>query len=132
IATTVTTIARPGKTLSHQASRSIVREEPIMYPQLIMFRSPRPKKESALSVRIAVATISEAITTIADMALGRMCRKIKLVSDSPRTTAALTNSRDLRLITSPRTRRATGGHDTKLIARTIVVSEGEKMATNTI
>src|SRR5690606_9961246 len=73
IASTVRRIATPGHTLIHQASRIMVREAPIMNPQLIMLRSPSPRKESADSVRMAVATMKDAETIIGDMALGRIC-----------------------------------------------------------
>src|SRR5699024_9095146 len=70
MASTVNKIAMPGQKLSHHASRIMVRPAPIMKPQLIMLRSPRPRNDSAASVRIAVATMKVAETIIGAMALG--------------------------------------------------------------
>jgi hypothetical protein len=46
-------------------------------------------------------------------------------------TAASTNSRERKDITSPRNNRATGGHETTAMAATIEVIEGRRMATST-
>ena len=66
----------PGNTLISGASRSMVRAAPIMKPQLMRLRSPRPRKDSEDSVRMAVAIINEAVTMMGDMALGKICVKM--------------------------------------------------------
>src|SRR5262249_56145671 len=56
IARTVSRIATPGTVTSHQASRRKARPAPIWKPQLIRSGAPRPRNESADSMRIALAT----------------------------------------------------------------------------
>ncbi|MCY1314414.1 hypothetical protein D9M70_650520 [compost metagenome] len=63
--------------------------------------------------------MNEADTMIGDMALGRICVAMMRTGFCPITTAACTNSRCLSDRNSPRTRRATGGHDTTEIAATM-------------
>src|SRR5690554_2265899 len=116
MARTVSRIATPGQTLIHQASRIMVREAPIMKPQLIMLRSPRPRNDRADSVRMAVATMKEAETITGDMALGRICDHTIRDGFWPITIDASTNSRCLRVMNSERTRRAAGGQDTAVMA----------------
>ena len=119
MASTVIRIATPGMMLIQGASRSIVRDAPIMNPQLIILRSPRPRKASDDSVRMAVAIISDAVTMMGEIALGKIW--VKMIRDGrcPMTTAACTNSRCLSVRNSPRTRRATGGQETTAMAPTI-------------
>ena len=50
----------------------------------------------------------------------------------PATMAACTNSRDLRVRTSPRTTRAIGGQLTVAMAMTRLVPEGDRIATRTM
>ena len=102
-----------------------------MNPQLIMLRSPSPRKASDDSVRMAVAIISEAVTMMGEIALGKICVKMMRDGRCPITTAAWTNSRCLRVRNSPRTRRATGGQDTTAMAPTIEVIDGPRIATST-
>ncbi|MNV83482.1 hypothetical protein D3C71_1772910 [compost metagenome] len=71
-ASTVTKIATPGNRHIHQARRRKVREAPTMYPQVIRLGSPRPRKLIALSSRMALATISEAMTISGDTQFGRI------------------------------------------------------------
>ena len=73
---TVIRIAIPGIAQSHQAVRRNSLPEPIMNPQLMTFGSPRPRNASADSIRIAVAVISEAVTSIGERTFGRISRKI--------------------------------------------------------
>src|SRR5690348_4057125 len=56
-ASTVMTMQRPGNTVVHQATHIATRELPIMLPQLIRLGSPKPRKLSADSVRMALPTI---------------------------------------------------------------------------
>src|SRR5699024_11626552 len=111
MARTVKRMARPGQTIIHQASRIMVRAAPIMKPQLIMLRSPSPRKDRADSVRMAVATMNEAETMMGDMALGKICDQMILLGRCPATMAARTNSLCLSDMNSDRTRRAAGGQD---------------------
>ena len=110
-ASTVRKIARPGKKLIHQASSRRVRPAPDHVAPAHQVGSPRPRKESEDSSRIAEPTISEPITMIGDMVLGSTWLKMMRGVDWPMVTAACTYSRVLSDRTSPRTSRATGGHD---------------------
>ena len=98
----------------------------------MMFGSPSPRKDSELSSKIACATMSEASTIIGGSALGRMWRVMIWKLPRPDRLAASTNSRVLSDSTSPRTRRATGGHDTMEIAMMTKVRLGWKIAKSTI
>src|SRR5690606_581293 len=124
MASTVSRMATPGHTLIHQASRIMVRAAPIMKPQLIRLRSPRPRNDSDDSVRIAVATMNEAETMMGDMALGRIWVHTMRPGVCPITMAACTNSRCLSVMNSERTRRAAGGHDTSAMAPMMEYTEG--------
>lgn len=84
----------------------------------------------AASVRIAVATINDAIAITGDIVFGRIWVIMILRLLSPSTTAALTKSRLRRLANSDRTRRATGGQLTMPIARMMDRTEGDRIATN--
>src|SRR3546814_18786945 len=61
MASTVSNMATPGITLIQGASRSMVREAPIMKPQLIRSRSLNPRTDRADSVRMDVAIINAEI-----------------------------------------------------------------------
>ena len=64
------------------------RPEPIKNPQVIKFGSPSPRNDSALSNKIAVATISDASTMIGESALGRISPSTMERRDLPKTSAA--------------------------------------------
>ncbi len=66
-----------------------------------------PRKDKALSVKIAPATPRVAETSTGEMALGKICRKMILTSRAPMARAARTKSRSRRDRNSARTRRAT-------------------------
>ncbi len=76
--------------LIHHACRIAVRPPPTMKPHDIRLGSPSPRKDSEDSSRIAVATISEASTTIGDRVLGRISRRRMVKVVWPVTTAAWT------------------------------------------
>ena len=84
-----------------------------IHPGIIL---ERELKKRELSKRIACATISDASTMIGGSAFGRMWRRMICRLPRPERLAASTNSRVLSDKTSPRTSRATGGHDTIEIA----------------
>ena len=67
---------------------------------------PKPRNDSAASVRIAVAIISVALTMIGPMAFGRMCRKMIRRSPEPAAFAASTYSFSRSDRKMPRTIRA--------------------------
>ena len=76
-ASAMTTITRPGNVTSHQA------EKPETWPSAMSFPSagvggwtPKPRNESAASMRIAAAISSVIVTTIGPMLLGSMCRNM--------------------------------------------------------
>ena len=73
---------------------------------------------------IALAIIKEPMTMMWEAQLGRISRNIMCVSERPLSLAASTNSRVRRVITSPRTRRASGGHETTAMAMMIEVIDG--------
>ena len=91
-----------------------------MKPQLMTLGSPRPRKDSADSMRIAVATVSEPVTMIGDRQLGRTWRKMTRRSLMPRPMHACTNSRWRMARNSPRTSRATPGQLTTAMAMTML------------
>ena len=125
MASTVTRMASPGMAHSHHAVRRKVRPAPIMKPQLMTLGSPRPRKASADSMSIAVATISEPVTRMGESTLGRISRKMMRRSSMPSVTQACTNSRLRMASTSPRTSRAMGGQVTTAMAMTMLVSWGD-------
>src|SRR5262245_5598367 len=131
-ASTVSRIATPGMAVRYHSVRSISRPAPIIEPQLITLASPRPRKASADSVRMAVATMIDAVTMIGAAALGRIWRKIMRQSPMPTARQACTNSRCRSAMNSARTRRAIAGHDTRAIAMMIEATEGRAITTTTI
>src|SRR5690606_13894581 len=130
-ARTVTRMAMPGNTLIHHASRSTLRDAPMMYPQVMVLGSPSPRKLSADSSKMALATISDPDTITGERLLGRICVSMMRAFDWPLSIAASTNSRCFMLMNSARTRRASGGHETSAIARITVPILGVRMATST-
>ena len=66
----------PGMAVRYHSVRSISRPAPIIEPQLITLASPRPRNASADSVRMAVATMIDAVTMIGAAAFGRIWRKM--------------------------------------------------------
>ena len=124
-------MATPGTADIHQAWRSTLRDEPIMKPQLMRLGSPSPRKERPDSSSTAVATISEPVTITGPAALGKICRKMMARSAIPSASQARTNSRWRRAMNSPRTSRATAGHETMAMAATMLRRLGWKMATST-
>src|ERR1044071_5015672 len=131
-ASTVIMMHAPGKTVVHQATHMAERESPIMLPQLSRLGSPRPRKAKADSVRMALPTIMELITTMGGSALGKIWVKMMAPSRMPSTRAAWTNSRALRLRNSPRTTRATCGQVTSAMPMTVEPRLGCRKATSTI
>ena len=67
---------------------------------------PNPRNERAASVRMARATMSVIVTAIGPTQLGRMCRKMILLSLAPAAFAASTNSFSRRDRKTPLTIRA--------------------------
>ena len=65
----------PGMIERNGAARSTARPSAIMPPQVTRFGSPRPRKESAASIRMAPATITEHSASTGGRALGRISRK---------------------------------------------------------
>src|SRR4051794_9179170 len=130
-ASTVTRIAMPGSVAMYQAVRSAWRPMPIIVPQVIRSGSPRPRNDNPDSVRIADATMIEAITTIGARQFGRICVTMMRVSPMPTTTQDCTNSRSRSDRNCPRTRRAMAGQLTALIASTMVMIEARNNATST-
>jgi hypothetical protein len=88
MAKTVNMMVRPGKDTNHQASRKKERAAPTIKPQLIWLGAPKPKKDSALSTRMAVATIKEPVTIKGERVFGKTCRSKMALSVCPATTAA--------------------------------------------
>ena len=84
MARTVISMAMPGNVHIHQATRNIDLPSLMIKPQLITLGSPQPKKASPLSIKIAVATISEPITIIGLRQFGRISASIMRISLIPR------------------------------------------------
>jgi len=105
---TVSTMATPGKTASHHLlATNVSRLSASMLPQVgTEGGTPRPRKESAASERITLATLNEAMTVRGARMLGRIVRKIMDAVLSPRARAASTNSFSRRERVSARTIRA--------------------------
>src|SRR5690606_37209146 len=64
--------AAPGMAMMYHASRIWPRPMPIIVPQVITLGSPKPRKDSADSIRIAVAISTLDITVMEESALGRI------------------------------------------------------------
>ena len=79
-----------------------------------------------------MATISEAVTMIGERQFGRISRSMIRASPMPTVWQACTNSRFRIDRNSPRTSRATAGHDTTAIAATMLPIEGFRIATRRI
>ena len=99
---------RPGKTVSHQSPTiNIVRPSDSIEPQAgCGGGTPTPRKLSDASAMMTTPIVRLASTIVVFITLGRMWRKITLVRLAPAISANLTNSRSLRLRTSPRITRA--------------------------
>src|SRR5690606_36315674 len=77
-ASTVSRMARLGKTVSHQASRMCSKPSRIMLPQVAVGGgTPRPMKLSEASVRIAEAIHMEPSTTTSEIMFGTTCTPIR-------------------------------------------------------
>ncbi len=87
-------------------------------------------KDSALSSKIAVATVSEVTTRIGEIAFGRMWPSTMRQVRSPWQIAASTNSRCRSRRNSARVSRASGGQLTAPMVRMMVISDGLKVATS--
>lgn len=107
------------------------RPAPIMEPQETTLGSPRPMKESAASIRMAEATITEEVTIRGGSALGRISRKMMRACPKPRLRAAMTKSFSRRARNSARESRATVGQDTMAMPMVMVHTVGWAMATST-
>ena len=92
----------PGKATSHHIER-LLRASLSSAPQLAEGGGdPKPRKESALSVRIADAMPNVIGTSTGARALGRMCRSMMRSGPAPADRAASTNSLDRNRKNSPR------------------------------
>src|SRR5471032_7170 len=123
-ASTVSTSAPPGKAVRYHAVRSISRPSPIMLPQLTTFGSPMPRNDSADSMRMAVATITEVVTMMGGSAFGSISRQIMRAWPKPRLRAAITKSLCTSERNSARTRRVMVGQEVTPIASEMTVMEG--------
>ena len=122
----------PGIATRYQAVRKSERPMPTMLPQEMAFGSPSPRNDRADSVRMAEATMMEALTTMGAMALGRICVKMMRASLMPMRRHDATNSASRSFRNSARTRRATDGHEIAAMAKMMVATDGLTMTTMTI
>ncbi len=101
-------MATPGKTASHHLlAINVSRLSASMLPHVgTDGGTPRPRKESAASERITLATLKEAMTVRGARMFGRIVRKMIEAVLSPRAWAASTNSFSLSESVSARTMRA--------------------------
>src|SRR3970040_2380127 len=90
--------------------------------------TPRPRKESPDSVRMAAGIPSVMATSTGGIALGRMCRQMIRNALAPMDCDQITNSRSLRDRNSARTRRATPIHPVYPITDMIVQIDGWRKA----
>ncbi len=88
--------------------------------------TPKPRNDSADSVRIAAATFSVTVTMIGPAEFGSRWRKMIRLSLEPSARAASTNSFSLSERTTPRTMRAVGiqknSERMKIVARMLPAS----------
>ena len=91
---TVNMIATPGKTASHHLfATSVSRLSASILPHVgTSGGTPRPRKESAASDRMTLATLKDAITVNGARMFGRIVRKMMENVLSPMARAASTNS----------------------------------------
>src|SRR5690606_17384527 len=110
-ASTVTTIVSPGNVATHHALSSVSRPSATMFPQVgVGGATPSPRKERPASRTIVFPIPSVAATMTGASTLGTRCRRMIRQRPNPSARAAITNSRSLRLSTSPRTILAVLGH----------------------
>src|ERR1700677_1337532 len=128
----VTTKAAPGRIVSQGAVRSISRPLPIIDPQLMRLGSPWPRNARADSIRMAVATMTDAVTMMGGSAFGNTSWKMILAGPYPRLRAAVTNSLLTRERNSARTSLATMGQEAMPMAREITCIDGCPIVTMTI
>ena len=98
----------PGSAAKYQAVRSISRASPIMLPHDTALGSPMFMKDSADSIRMALATSTDVVTITGGSAFGRISRSAMRAWLKPRLRAACTNSDSRRVRNSARTSRAKG------------------------
>src|SRR5450830_1030107 len=129
---TVANIAAPGNAVMYQVVRSVERPMPIMLPQEITLGSPRPRKDSDASVRMACAISTDVATTTGDKLLGNTCDRMMLRLGSPMVRAAVTYSALRTRSASARTNRVIWGHVVTPIAKMMLAMEGVNMTTRTM
>ncbi len=122
-AITVIATATPGMNERYGAERSTPRPSAIIAPQVATFGSPMPRNDRAASIRIALATITEASVTVGGSALGSTSRNAIATGCMPSARYASTKSRWRRLRISARTSRAGPVHELAAIATTMLVTE---------
>src|SRR6188768_2139232 len=106
-ANTTSKMAAPGIRNNHGASKMYDRPSAKMLPQVAYGgRTPKPRNDSADSVKIACATLIVAVTSTGAIAFGTMCRKMIRHSGNPSALAAVTKSRSRSARNSARTKRA--------------------------
>src|SRR5262249_18484683 len=102
-ASTTTVMARPGKREYHHAEFMYCRPSATIAPQVgVGGGIPAPRKLKIASVMITHPTCRVSITTNVLATLGKMCHAMMQRLEVPIVCEALTKSRSLRLITSPR------------------------------
>ena len=103
----MTVIARPGKNAIHQAWLNSSWPEASIAPQLVRGGAmPRPRKDSALSTRMAVPTCRVASATIVPARLGSTWRNTTRVSEAPAARRPSTNWRSRIVMVADRVTRA--------------------------
>src|SRR5919204_3711491 len=89
--------------------------------------SPRPRKDSAVSDRIAIATINTVLAMMTGITLGRTWRVTRYQLLAPSAAARSTYARFLMESVWARTRRAVLGHVVSPITRTMTKSDCPKI-----
>ncbi len=106
-----------GQISSQSAPRMLAAPSEISRPSEVSGScTPRPRKESRLSSRIAFGTSSVTKTTTGPRVLGMMCRVRMPALVAPSASAACTNSCRFRLRVWPRTIRAMSSHSVEPMA----------------
>ena len=125
---------RPGGITYHHASALGAPDENAfssIVPHEIWVGSPRPRKESAASERIATATIRTVLAKISGSALGKIWVRMMYQWLAPSALARSTNARSRRVSTCERTIRPVPAHEVMPITRISTPSEGLRIRERT-
>ena len=125
----------PGGTIAHHAPEEIAARWnacSITCPSEVVLGSPRPRNESAVSSKIATATVSTVLATRSGATWGSTCRNTIRVWPAPSARARFTYTRSRTLFTCARITRAVLVQSRIPITMTMWKRLGPQIAATTI